>query len=113
MSRKVLEDKDQKFTVDAHKLLFYGLFKATSGDCKVSAPNPKDWIHRAKYDAWRAQMGSFNMAKEQYIQLLETVAPSLIHEHGNRRSCVHINKFLRYHIIYLNVLEKKHQNCTL
>jgi brefeldin A-inhibited guanine nucleotide-exchange protein len=83
VSRKVLEDQDRKYVAtDAQKLLFYGLFKqATSGDCKVSAPDSKDWINRAKYDAWRVQMGSStNMAKEQYIHLLETVAPSLIHE---------------------------------
>ena len=83
LSREILEDRSVKFkATDAEKLQFYGLFKqATSGDCNINAPRPEEWVKRAKFDAWRAQMGSSSSsAKQRYIELLEKIAPSKVAE---------------------------------
>jgi acyl-CoA-binding protein len=54
-------------------LRLYALYKqATKGDCTGDRPGMMDFVGRAKYDAWKAEIGTTrDSAMDQYIALVE------------------------------------------
>jgi acyl-CoA-binding protein len=54
-------------------LRLYALYKqATKGDCTGDRPGIMDFVGRAKYDAWKAEIGTTrDDAMDQYVALVE------------------------------------------
>nr|BAN64849.1 acyl CoA binding protein [Babesia bovis] len=60
------------------KLCFYKYYKqATVGDCNKPKPGMLQLQEKYKWEAWNALRGmSTESAKEAYVKLLDTLAPS-------------------------------------
>ena len=64
---------DLEYVSDENKLLLYGLYKqATVGNNKTTQPSMLDFKGKAKWNAWKKQLGKGkSRAKSEYVVLVD------------------------------------------